>query len=76
MTYVPNIRATKKPTFLTFDAKKVFNYLQLVFIKALIFQYFDLQSYIYIEIDASGYIIGAVLSQLKLNFDALLNNSN
>ena len=32
-----NIGATRETNFLTSNAKKVFNYLQLVFIKALIF---------------------------------------
>ena len=33
---VPNIRAMKKPTFLTFNAKKIFYYLKQAFIKASI----------------------------------------
>ena len=37
LIYIPNIRVTKKPTFLTFNTKKTFNQLQLAFIKALIF---------------------------------------
>ena len=36
LTYVPNIRAIGKLNFLTFDTKKAFNQLRLVFIKALI----------------------------------------
>ena len=59
---VPNIRATGKPNFLTSDAKKAFNHLWLAFIKAPIFWHFDLESYIRIETDASGYAIGKVLS--------------
>ena len=46
LTYIPNIGAIKKPPFLTPNTKKVFNYLLLIFIKTLILQYFDLQSYI------------------------------
>ena len=46
LTYVLNIRATKESNFLTSNAKKVFNYLQLVFIKVLILYYFNLESYI------------------------------
>ena len=36
-TYLPNIRTTKKSTFLIYNTKKAFNYLKQVFIKALIF---------------------------------------
>ena len=36
LTYMPNIRAMRKPIFLIYDAKKIFNFLWLVFIKALI----------------------------------------
>ena len=35
--YVPNIRIIRKLIFLIFDAKKIFNYLQLAFIKVSIF---------------------------------------
>ena len=61
-THMPNIRAIKKPIFLTFNTKKVFNYLGQAFIKALILQYFDLESYIRIETNVSSYIIDRVLS--------------
>ena len=73
---VPNIGATKKPNFLTPNAKKAFNYLQLVFIKAPIFRHFDLKSHIWIKTNTSGYAIGGVLSQFNLNSDAPLNNLN
>ena len=73
---MPNIGATKEPNFLTSNAKKVFNYLRLAFIKALILRYFDLESHIWIEIDASGYAIGGVLSQLNLNSNAPPNDLN
>ena len=46
LMYILNIGAIKKPNFLIFDAKKVFNYLQLAFVKVLIFQHFDLKSHI------------------------------
>ena len=62
MTCVPNIGAMREPNFLTLDAKKAFNYLQLAFIKALILQHFDLESHIQIKTDASGYAIGGVSS--------------
>ena len=61
-TRMLNVGATGEPNFLTPDAKKVFNQLRLVFINALIFRHFDLESYIRIETDASGYAIGGVLS--------------
>ena len=35
--YMLNIRAIKKPSFLTLNAKKAFKYLKQVFIKTLIF---------------------------------------
>lgn len=57
-----NIRTTRKLIFLTFSAKKTFNHLQQIFIKALIFQYFDFKYYIQIEINLSSYIIGKILS--------------
>ena len=41
---MPNIGATEEPNFLTPNAKKVFNHLRLLFIKAPIFQHFDLES--------------------------------
>ena len=37
LTHVPNNGTTREPNFLTPNAKKVFNYLRLAFIKALIF---------------------------------------
>ena len=51
-TYMPNIRATEKPIFLTFNAKKVFNYLMQVFIKVWSFNNF----------------IWKVISELKLMY--------
>ena len=41
-----NIEATQKCKILTFNAKKTSNILKQAFIKALIFQYFNLDSYI------------------------------
>ena len=37
LTHVSNIEAIGKSNFLTSNAKKIFNYLRLAFIKALIF---------------------------------------
>ena len=45
LIYVPNIKAIEKPTFLITNIKKIFNYLQIVFIKALIVWHFNLESY-------------------------------
>ena len=73
---VPNIGATGEPNFLIPDTKKAFNNLRLAFIKALILRHFDLESHIRIETDVSSYAIGRVLSQLNLDFDASLNDSN
>ena len=61
----PNFDATKVgPSFLTFDAKAAFNCLRLAFTKALILWHFDPKCHIWIEIDASGYAIDGMLSQL------------
>ena len=75
-THVPNIGAMGEPNFLTPDAKKAFNHLRLVFIKAPILRYFDSESHIWIETDASSYAISEVLSQLNLDSDAPPNDSN
>ena len=40
-THVPNIGATREPTFLTPNAKKTFNHLWLAFIEAPILRRFD-----------------------------------
>ena len=58
---MPNIGATEKPNFLTPNAKKIFNYLQLAFIKASILQHFDLKSHIQIKTHMLGYTIDVVL---------------
>ena len=46
LTYSLDIRATGKPMFLTFNAKKAFNHLKQAFIKALILQHFDPECHI------------------------------
>ena len=46
LIYMLNIKAIKKSIFLTFNAKKFFNYLRQTFIKTLILQLFDLKWYI------------------------------
>ena len=73
---MPNIGAIENPNFLTPNAKKTFNHLQLAFIKARILQHFDLESHIRIETNVSSYAIGGVLNQLNLNSDIPPNDSN
>ena len=75
-TRVPNIGAIGELNFLTPNAKKAFNHLRLAFIKAPIFRYFDLESYIWIKTNISSYVIGGVLSQLNLDSNALSNDLN
>ena len=62
LMYMPNIRAIKEPIFLIPNAKKINNYLKQAFIKASIFWYFDLKSYIQIKTHVSSYAINRVLS--------------
>ena len=38
-----------------------------MFIEALILNYFDLDHYIYIKMDASSYVIDKIFSQLTFN---------
>ena len=76
LTCMPNIGAIREPNFLTPNAKKAFNHLQLAFIKAPIFQHFDLEIHIRIKTDVLSYSIGRVLSQLNLNSDAPPNDLN
>ena len=51
-------------SYLTPNAKWAFTKLRQAFTKAPILQHFDSECHIQIEIDASGYAIGRVLSQL------------
>ena len=51
-------------SFLIFKAKLVFLRLGQAFTKAFIFYYFDLERFIRIETNTSGYAIGDILSQL------------
>ena len=64
--------ATGEPIFLTPNARKAFNQLSQAFTEAPILRDFDPEYHIRIETNASGYIIGEVLSQLTsdhLTFD-------
>ena len=72
-----NIRAIKKPTFLISNANKAFNHLRQMFIKVLIYSYFDLKYHIKIKTNASTYAISGMLSQLNLNYNKIiLDDSN
>ncbi len=50
-----------------FGAMKVFTKLRQAFVKALILNYFDLEYHIWIKMDASGYTISEISSQLTLD---------
>lgn len=54
----------KNSTFLTNNTKQAFVKLRQMFIKLLIFNYFDLKCYIWIEINISTYTIYDILNQL------------
>ena len=61
----PNFGATETgSSFLTLEARSAFNRLRLAFTKAPILWHFDPECHIWIKTDASGYVIGGVLSQL------------
>ena len=53
--------------FFTFKARLVFTKLRQIFIKALIFHYFDSECHIQIKTNKSNYVISRVLSQLIFN---------
>ena len=60
---LPNFDTKKKGlNFLTLNIKMAFNYLWLVFTKALILWYFDLKCHIQIAINALSYAVGGMLS--------------
>ena len=62
LTRMLNIRVMSELNFLIPNAKKIFNHLQLAFIKAPILQHFDLKIHIWIKTNASNYAIDGVLS--------------
>ena len=75
----PNFGTTDtEPSFLTPDARGAFNHLRLAFTKAPILWHFDPECHIWIEIDALGYAIGSVLSQLasKTRPDRIVTKTN
>lgn len=57
-------KISSKVGFFTFESKLAFTQLKNAFIKVPILYHFDSERYILIEIDASGYIIDGVLSQV------------
>ena len=61
------VKAAKGSDYLTPAAKKAFNHLRHAFTQASIFQHFNSEQHIRIEIDVSGYAIGEVLSWLILD---------
>lgn len=58
----------KKSTFFIPNTKEIFNRLKQASIKALIFQYFDLKSYIRIKTDVLAYAISNLFSLLSSNY--------
>ena len=52
------------PVFLTANARQAFIWLRQAFTKVPILSHFDPGRHIRIETDASGYVIGGILSQL------------
>lgn len=46
--------------YITFNVKKIFNHLKIVFIQAASFYYFDLERHICIKTNVFNYIIGKV----------------
>ena len=63
----PSKNSNRSTDYLILKTRLAFTKLRKMFIKAPIFEHFDLECYIRIKTDASGYIIGEVLSQLTLN---------
>ncbi len=53
--------------FLTFGARKAFTELRQAFVEASILNHYDLEYYIKIKTNISGYVIGRIFSQLNLD---------
>ena len=66
------------PSFLTLNARTIFNCLRLTFTKALIFWHFDPECHIRIETNTLGYAINGVLSQLisETNPNGVVNKTD
>ena len=56
--------SNKALAYLTANTRRTFTQLRQAFTKALILRHFDPKCHIWIKTDASGYVIGSVLSQL------------
>ena len=74
-TYMPNIKTIEKYIFLTLKFKKTYNYLQLLFIKALIFQLFDIKDHNQIKTNVSNYAIRKILNHINLDSNISPNKS-
>ena len=75
----PKSRTEKAGTgFFTPKVRPAFTQLRQVFVKAPILHHFDLKSHIWIEINAPGYAIGGVLSQLssRTRSDGVITKTN
>ena len=59
-----NFSLGQSDMFLTANAKKAFTKLRQAFIEASILNYFNLEYHIQIEMDALGYVISGIFSQL------------
>ena len=66
-SHIVSISAKNIRNYLILDAKRAFDQLRQAFTKAPIRQHFDPEWYIRIKIDASGYAISGVVSQLTNN---------
>lgn len=65
LSHMSNIN--KKTGYLNSNTKKSFTPLRQVFTQPPIFLYFDLEEYILIEINTSGYAINKILNQFTLD---------
>ena len=63
MSRAKNFSLGQSSTFFIANARKAFIELKQTFVEALILNYFDLKRHIKIEMDISGYAIGAILNQ-------------
>ena len=62
--FIKPMHRAEEPSFLTPDARQAFTQLRQAFTKAPILRHFDPKRHIRIETDASGCVIGDVLSQM------------
>ena len=62
-----NLNLDQSGMFIAVNAKKAFTKLRQAFVEAPILNYFDLERHIQIEMNALGYTIGGIFSQLNSN---------